>query len=132
MSRLIDNINAEKCSRVTGEALCYLFLDWTNRNFKYEQEHLYPYDTFDGSKPISVSVENWTRWRGMRNRLFNIHLLEGRSNGSKNDMRLVEHYAELMKQAVIQDGVSLEIEDLEKFYELRKSILTERLPELLG
>lgn len=88
--KIEDILNAEKGSRVAGEALYYLSLDWTNKNFKYEQDHLHPFDRFDGSKPISVSMEDWRRWRGNRNRLSNLQLLEGRSNGSKNDMRLVD------------------------------------------
>lgn len=130
----------KKGSRVAGEALYYLSLDCMNRNFKYEQDHLHPYDRFDGNKPVSVSMEDWKRWRGNRNRLPNLHLLEGRSNGSKNNMRLVDYYndmnddqkAEFLKQAMIADGVSLEIEDFEKFYEARKAILSERVRELLG
>lgn len=138
--KIEDILNAEKGSRVAGEALYYLSLDWINKNFKYEQDHLHPENRFNGSKPISVSIEDWKRWRGMRNRLPNLHLLEGRSNGSKNDMRLVDYYndmndeqkAEFCKQAMIPQDVSLEIEDFEKFYEARKAILTERIRELLG
>ena len=76
----------------------------------------------------------------MRNRLPNLHLLEGRSNGSKNDMRLVDYYndmndeqkVEFCKQAMIPKDVSLEIEDFEIFYEKRKTILAEKIRELLG
>ena len=138
--KIEDVLNSEKGSRVAGEVLYYLNLDWTNKNFKYEQDHLHPESRFNGSKPISVSMEDWKRWRGMRNRLPNLHLLEGRSNGSKNDMRLVDYYndmndeqkAEFCKQAMIPQDVSLEIEDFEIFYEKRKAILTEKIRELLG
>lgn len=135
-----DVLNSEKGSRVAGEVLYYLNLDWINKNFKYEQDHLHPENRFNGSKPVSVTMDDWKRWRGMRNRLPNLHLLEGRSNGSKNDMRLVDYYndmndgqkAEFCKQAMIPHDVSLEIEDFEKFHETRKKILTERIRELLG
>lgn len=138
--KIEDVLNTEKGSRVAGEVLYYLNLDWTNKNFKYEQDHLHPDNRFNESKPISVSMEDWRRWRGMRNRLPNLHLLEGRSNGSKNDMRLVDYYndmndaqkAEFYKQAMIPQNISLEIEDYEKFYETRKKVLTERIRELLG
>lgn len=118
----------------------YLNLDWTNKNFKYEQDHLHPESRFNGSKPISVSMEDWKRWRGMWNRLPNLHLLEGRSNGSKNDMCLGDYYndmndeqkAEFCKRAMIPQDVSLEIEDFGMFYEKRKAILTEKIRELLG
>ncbi len=81
--KIEDILNSEKGSRVAGEALYYLSLDWLNQNFKYEQDHLHPYERFDDSKPVAVSMEEWKRWRGNRNRLPNLQLLEGRSNGSK-------------------------------------------------
>lgn len=138
--KIEDILNAEKGSRVAGDALYYLSRDWTNKNFKYEQDHLHPFDRFDGSKPVSVSMEDWRRWRGNRNRLPNLQLLEGRSNGSKNDMRLIDYYndmndeqkAEFCKQAIIPDGVSLELENFEEFYEKRKSVLMDRIRALLG
>lgn len=138
--KIEDILNAEKGSRVAGEALYYLSLDWINKNFKYEQDHLHPFDRFDGSKPISVSMEDWKRWRGNRNRLSNLQLLEGRSNGSKNDMRLVDYYNDMndvqkagfCKEAIIPDGVSLELEHFDEFYEKRKVILTEKIRALLG
>lgn len=138
--KIEDILNSEKGSRVAGEALYYLCLDWTNKNFKYEQDHLHPFDRFDGSKPVSVSMDDWRRWRGNRNRLANLQLLEGRSNGSKNDMRLIDYYndmnddqkAEFCKQAIIPDGVSLELEHFEEFYEKRKDVLATKLHKLLG
>lgn len=138
--KIEDILNAEKGSRVAGDALYYLSRDWTNKNFKYEQDHLHPFDRFDGSKPVSVSMEDWRRWRGNRNRLPNLQLFEGRSNGSKNDMRLIDYYndmndeqkAEFCKQAIIPDGVSLELEQFDEFYEKRKAVLKDRIRALLG
>lgn len=129
--KIEDILNAEKGSRVAGDALYYLCLEWTNKNFKYEQDHLHPYDRFDGNKPISVSMEDWRRWRGLRNRLPNLQLLEGRSNGSKNNMRLIDYYndmndaqkADFYKQAIIPEGVSLEIEHFEELYNKRKETI---------
>lgn len=138
--KIEDVLNSEKGSRVAGEVLYYLNLDWTIKNLKYEQDHLHPDNRFMGNKPVSVSIADWKRWQGMRNRLPNLHLLEGRSNGSKNDMRLVDYYndmndeqkANFYKQAMIPQDSSLEIEDFEKFYEARKTILAEKIRELLG
>lgn len=139
-AKIEDILNAEKGSRVAGDALYYLCLEWTNKNFKYEQDHLHPYDRFDGNKPISVSMEDWRRWRGLRNRLPNLQLLEGRSNGSKNNMRLIDYYndmndaqkADFYKQAIIPEGVSLEIEHFEELYNKRKEMLAARIKALLG
>ena len=55
-------------------------------------------------------------------------------------MRLVDYYndmndeqkAKFCKEAIIPDGVSLELEHFDEFYEKRKAILTQRIRELLG
>ena len=138
--KIDDIINSERGSRVAGEALYFLSLEWLNKNYKYEQDHLHPNERFDSTKPVSVSMEDWLKWRSNRNRLPNLQLLEGRSNGSKNSMRLVDYYndmndeqkSEFRKQALIPDGVSLELENFEEFYEKRKEILATKLRMLLG
>jgi hypothetical protein len=137
--KIEDVLNSEKGSRVAGEVLYYLSLDWINRNFKYEQDHLHPENRFSKDKPISVSVENWKKWRVMRNRLPNLHLLEGRSNGSKNDMRLIDYYNDMndeqkrrfLTEAMIPNNVSLEIDNFDEFYEERKKELTKKIRMLL-
>lgn len=138
--KIEDILNAEKGSRVAGDALYYLCLDWTNKAFKYEQDHLHPYDRFDGNKPVSISMEDWRRWRGNRNRLPNLQLVEGRSNGSKSTMPLIDYYndmnteqqEEFRRQAMIPEGVPLGIEHFEEFYSKRKNILAKRIKVLLG
>lgn len=138
--KIEDVLNSEKGSRVAGEVLYYLNLDWTNNNIKYEQDHLHPDNRFNGSRPIPVPMEQWMRWRGMRNRLPNIHLLEGRSNASKSDMRLIDYHNDMndeqklrfCEEALIPKGTSLEIEDFEAFYETRKELIATRIRELLG
>lgn len=137
--KIEDIVNREK-GRVVGEVLYFLSLDWRNKNYKYEQDHLHPYARFDGVPPFSVSMDDWRKWRNNRNRLPNIHLLEGRSNGSKNDMRLVDYYNDMneeqkenfCKEAIIPKGVSFEFEKFEDFYEKRKALLKEKIRELLG
>lgn len=137
--KIEDIVNSEKGSRVAGDALYFLSLDWLNCAFKYEQDHMHPYSRFDGSKPLNVSMEDWRRWRGNRNRLPNLQLLEGRSNGRKNDMSLVDYYndkndeqkAIFLKQAMIPDGVSLELDNFDEFYEKRKNLLVKKIRDLL-
>lgn len=138
--KIEDILNAEKRSRVAGEALYYLSLEWRKKDYKYEQDHLHPYDRFDSTKPISVSMENWKNWRNKRNRLPNLQLLEGRSNASKSAMRLVDYYNDMneeqravfYQQAIIPDDVSLEIEHFGEFYETRKELLAKRIIALLN
>ncbi len=138
--KIEDIINSEKGSRVAGEALYFLGVDWLNKNFLYEQDHLHPYDRFDSTKPISVPMEDWMRWRSNRNRLPNLQLLEGRMNGSKNSMRLVDYYNDMneeqkaifCQQALIPEGVSLELENFGEFYDKRKALLADKIRQLLG
>ncbi|MGI2329328.1 DUF262 domain-containing protein [Planococcus sp. YIM B11945] len=138
--KIEDVLNMEKGSRVAGEVLYYLNLEWRNKSFKYEQDHLHPDNRFNGSKPPAISISDWKNWRGLRNKLPNLHLLEGRSNGSKNDMRLVDYYNDMnneqkerfFEEAMISGDVSLEFEEFEKFYESRKLVLTKKIRELLG
>ena len=138
--KIEDIINAEKGSRVATEALYFVSYEYLNKNYKYEQDHLHPAARFDGSKPASITWAQWTAWRANRNRLPNLHLLEGRSNGSKNDMRLIDYFNDMneeqkalfCKQSLIPENVSLEIGDFETFYEERKKLLIKRIKALLG
>lgn len=70
--------------------------------------------------------------------IISIHCLIGRLR--KSDMRLVDYYndmndaqkEEFRKQSFIPEGVSLELENFDEFYEKRKKILTVKIRELLG
>ncbi len=138
--KIDDIINSEKGSRVAGEALAFLGANWMNKSFMYEQDHLHPYDRFERTAPMGVTREEWMVWRGNRNRLPNLQLLEGRSNGSKSDMPLIEYYNDMnneqrkrfREEALIPEGVSLELNHFGEFYEKRKALLIEQLRKLLG
>ncbi|MCX7026434.1 MAG: hypothetical protein NT061_02850 [Spirochaetes bacterium] len=138
-AKIEDILNQEKGSRVAGETLYYLSLGWIKSSIKYEQDHLHPGVKFDSSQPISVTKEDWSRWRSNRNRLPNLQLLEGRSNGSKSAISLLEYYNDMNEeqrkafkaQAFIPDNVDFEIEHFEVFYEKRKELLESKLNELL-
>lgn len=134
-----DLLNLEKGSNDVNEILYYLGLDWINTNFRYEQDHLHPENRFSESKPYNISAEDWKKWRSMRNRLPNLQLLEGRSNESKSDMRLIDYCNDMndeqkenfYKQALIPRDVSLEFDNFEEFYEARKQLLKEKILNLL-
>ncbi|ANU26284.1 DUF262 domain-containing protein [Planococcus versutus] len=138
--KIEDVLNSEKGSRVAGEVLYYLNLEWRNKNFKYEQDHLHPDNRFNSSKPITVTAVDWKNWRSLRNKLPNLHLLEGRSNGSKSDMRLIDYYNDMndeqktrfFEEAMISKEVDLEFDSFDKFYEARKQLLALKIRELLG
>lgn len=139
-NKIDDVLNSEKGSRVAGEVLYYLSINWINRKFRYEQDHLHPDNRFNAGRPSSVTQEEWKRWCGIRNRLPNLHFLEGRSNGSKNDMSLIDYCndmngiqkSEFFQKSMIPLNISLEIQDFGTFYEARKNILKEIIRDLLG
>ena len=84
-------------------------------------------------------MDEWRKWRENRNRLPNLQLLEGRSNGSKNMMSLIDYYNDMndeqkavfCQQAIIPSDVSLEISHFNDFYEKRKELLADKIRKLL-
>jgi hypothetical protein len=139
-AKIEDILNYEKGSRVAGEVLYYLSKDWINSNYKYEQDHLHPASRFDENKPPSISIEDWKNWRNNRNKIANLQLLEGRSNGSKNDMSLSEYYYQMnseqqnifLKQSLISPTVSLDFSDFDMFYQERLCTMTDKIRQLLN
>lgn len=137
--KIDDIINSEKSSRIANDALYFISLDWISPKFKYAQDHLHPDERFKRGNPASVPMTTWRQWYANRNRLPNLWLLEGSSNGTKGDMPLLDYYNEkndsqkeqFRKQAMIPEGVSLEIDAFGEFYEKRKDILVQRIRELL-
>lgn len=139
-ARIDDILDSEKGSRIAGEALYLLNRGWMKTGLHYEQDHLHPDVRFMESKPSGVTKEQWSEWRSWRNRLANLQYLEGRSNGSKNDMPLIEYYNDMnedqqrlfRKEALIPDGCSLEISDFGRFYQERRNLIRERILEMLS
>lgn len=137
--KIDDIVNSEKGSRIAGDALYFLSLDWINPRLKYAQDHLHPYERFNRGNPASVPTTTWRQWYANRNRLPNIWLLEGSVNSAKGDMPLLDYYnektdsqkEEFRRQAIIPEGVSLEIDAFGDFYEKRKELITKKIRELL-
>ncbi len=133
-----DILDSEKGSKVASEALYFLSNAWL-KNCKYEQDHLHPFSRFDKSKPINMEMGNWYLARRNRNRLANLYLLEGRSNGEKNDMSLEDYCSDMndeqrktfYEQAFIPQNIPLAIEYFNEFYNARRKLLKEKLKELL-
>lgn len=137
--RIDDILNADKGSRVAGETLYYLSLEWYDSGTFYEQDHLHPFEAFENSNPIGISPEDWKQWRALRNRLPNLWLLSGRPNASKSDMSLSSYFEDktedqkkqFLREAMIPGGASLELWDFGEFYERRKVLMAGKLRQLL-
>lgn len=138
-ARIDDILDAEKGSRIAGEALYLLNRGWVKSDLQYHQDHLHPDDRFAESRPSGVTPEDWAEWRSWRNRLSNLQLLEGRLNESKGDMSLVEYYNDMndvqqqifRKQALIPDETSLDIASFGDFYKTRRNLIEAKLREML-
>ena len=138
-SRIDDILDSEYGSRVTGEVLYYLSVEWLHKASKYECDHLHPESKFD-NKPPMIQPEVWKKWRLNRNRIPNLHMLEWRSNSSKSDMRLIDYYNDMNaedkerfhEQAMVPKDTSLELENFGKFYDARKKMLATKIRILLG
>ncbi len=140
-SKIEDILNSEKGSRMASEALYYLSHEWLNPNYKYEQDHLHPCERFsdDNRKPIGIKFDEWKEWKGNRNRLPNLHLLEGRSNASKGDIPLLSYVNDMNQEqkslfyerSFIRPSISLDFDNFGMFYNERKKNLSTKLLALL-
>lgn len=140
-SKIEDILNSEKGSRMAGEALYYLSHNWLNISCKYEQDHLHPCERFsdDNRKPIRIKFDEWKEWKGNRNRLPNLHLLEGRSNASKSAMPLLDYVNDMNQEqkrlfyehSFVRPSISLEFDNFGRFYTERKKLLAEKIKELV-
>ena len=91
------------------------------------------------SRPYGVDATKWKEWRLNRNRLPNLHLLEGVANQKKSDTPLdvyvgymtPDQKSDFLDHAMIPEGVSLNIKDFDQFYEARKNLLQSKLRDLL-
>ncbi len=136
----IDDLmnSAKKGTRLADEVLYYTSRFWIKPGVKYEEDHLHPSNEFEGM-PYGISTEKMKHWRSLKDDLPNLHLLEGRSNASKSDMRLIDYYNSMnseqqkvfYEQALIPENVSLELENFEEFYNARRLILEKKIRELI-
>ncbi len=139
-NKVEELLNYEKGSRVAGEILYYISTNWIKEGTKYEQDHLHPSERFNQSQPSGVTMQKWAEWRVMRNKLPNLQYLEGRANGSKNDISLQQYYDDMNSQqqtefktnSYIPENESLDIANFENFYNERKKLLKSKIVDLLG
>ena len=139
VGKIEDLMHYEKESRMAEEILYYLSLPWINNDIHYEVDHLHPYERFNRYPPYGIIYDKWSEWRKMSNRLPNLHLLEGVINASKsnNDLesylncKTEEQRKEFLENALIPEDVPLSIQYFDKYYEKRKSVLVQKIKELI-
>ncbi len=140
IAKIEDILNAEKGSKTARDALYYLSLEWLDKENKYEEDHIHPVSRFNKAKPSNISVEEWKRWCGNKNKLANLQLLKGKENASKNDVSLKDYYFDmkederktLHEKSMFPNAVSLDFDNFAEFYDKRKEILATKLKKLLS
>ncbi len=138
-AKIEDILLSEKGSRVAGEVLYYLSVDWVVSGVEYHQDHLHPEARFSQTPPTGITMVKWAEWRKLYNRLPNLQYLNWRGNESKNVMSLQQYFddmsqdkqQEFIKNSFIPEGVSLDIGAFETFYTERKKLLAAAIKKLL-
>lgn len=110
---------------------------------KFHQDHIHPASLFTDAKlkKYGIPQDKWKKWQEMKDMLPNLQLMEGSENESKNKTPfkdwLNDSYSDerdrnkFMKDNYIPEGIGIEFENFEIFYEKRKEILQEKIKEVL-
>lgn len=141
-SKIEDILNSKKGDKISSAALYYLSHNWMSKDIKYEVDHLHPDNRFsdDNRKPLAITMQEWKDWKGCRDRLPNLHLLEGRSNASKSDISLNDYVNDMTQEqkqlfyehSFVRPSISLEFDNFGRFYKERKDALAKKIRELVG
>ena len=129
-------------------AYTFMLLSILYPNLKYgqagfHQDHMHPFSGFEKTENLlalslpkneAMSEEKISLWRHQRNTLANLQMLEGRENESKNDMPLadwlsVPENADNVKY--LPEGISYSLDNFDEFLEKRKTLMLEKLKEIL-
>lgn len=130
----LDNIlvSTQKGSKYSFTVLALLFPSLNYADRKFHQDHLHPISAFDNDP------DN----RYIANSVLNLQMLEGNENKSKNAKSLVKWVEkevdngrsrdQVLADALIPIGVSLDIKDFQDFIDGRKTLLRNALRDSLG
>lgn len=102
---------------------------------EWHQDHVHPYAGFETSRLKKIGIndkEVIERWQKQRNTLANLQLLEGKENESKNRTTLIDWCNKGNSVAYLEDDISKDIKDFDKFYESRKEKMLNALVELFN
>ncbi|MBE6422797.1 DUF262 domain-containing protein [Succinivibrio dextrinosolvens] len=145
ISKDLDEVNDEFLSSILNTqkdhkncfsilSLLYPNLDYKNNNF--HKDHLHPDSCY---KDLSEEIKKKIKYE-QYNSIVNLQMLDGNENESKKDKSLKEWVEECLKEApdrqaffknhIIPD-INLELDNYEEFYNTRKSLLMNKLRDLL-
>ena len=125
-------------------SLTYMLLTLLYPHFQYgqkafHQDHLHPFAGFEGKKNeeklknVGITAGQIEEWKGRRNYLANLQLLEGRENESKNATPLIQWLGEgnNRENCKYLPKCSYELKDFDLFMEERQKLMAEKLKEIL-
>lgn len=135
----IENILSTQKDDVRADSIMsLLYSHFSFDSINYNKDHLHPANYFLSLKAEECSSEEqFRRWKdpAFWNTIINLQLLDESRNKSKQDVPLKEWVNSCkpdLDAQLIPREVSLEIADIEKFYEERKKLLTLRLKDVLA
>lgn len=128
-------LDYEKGSAYAFMILSLLYPHVKLDQWEWHQDHMHPYAQFSDSnlKKLGLAEDKIKDWQEKRNRLPNLQLLEGTENESKNDTDLkvwAENNPGVVKY--LPEGVSLDLENFDEFYEKRRELMKEELKKILN
>lgn len=128
-------LDYEKGSAYAFMILSLLYPHVKLDKWEWHQDHMHPYAKFSDSnlKKLGLTEDKIKDWQEKRNRLPNLQLLEGTENKSKNDADLkvwAENNPGVVKY--LPEGVSLDLENFDEFYEKRREMMKEELKKILN
>lgn len=135
---IMELLSKRKDDRYTFSILSLLYpnLDYKNNNF--HKDHLHPINRFDELQEKDKEKYKFELYDS----IYNLQLLDGNENSSKNDSSLNEWVEKriretniakekFLEQYIIPD-VDLSIENFGEFFEKRKEMLVRKLGDLLN
>ena len=138
----IDNADIEDFLELKKGSFAFLVLSTLYPDLKldqvnFHQDHMHPYSKFSNAilKEKGFDEIKIKHWQDLRDQLPNLQLLEGTENQEKlaTDFKVwveerqttpVEYYK---SRNYLSDGLSLEFEDFEGFFENRKQLIRNKL-----
>lgn len=102
---------------------------------QFHQDHIHPWSLFTESKlkGLGIDQDKIAEWQGKRDQLPNLQLMEGSENQSKNAkpfrewLRAHPNIPYFLQSNFISEGLDLELNAFDTFFEARKALLGERL-----
>jgi len=145
-SLAITELDLEKFLQSTKGPWSFLLLSLLYPQLRYNevsfhQDHIHPAAGFTdvNFRRMEILETDWALWKGNRDRLPNLQLMEGRQNISKNDTPLEQWVKGLdgavrtsfFRENYFPENIGLEFSNFDTFFQQRKEVLRRELKKVL-